>query len=932
MPLINSSLPNLIQGVSQQPDVLRYDGQCEEQENALSSVVEGLTKRPNTRHVARLLSEAISNDSFVHFINRSDTERYVVIHDGTVVRAWNILTGNPATINGQQSYTPPSNGYLDCDPRHLKALTVADTTFVTNTATSVALNTDLTAEIPKEALVFIKQGDYKKKYSVTVNINKTNNDDYVAATATVAFTPYVYRTRKWRSRYGTNTTSYYRHRVSSVTITNAGSGYREAPTIRITGPERTYTNAVITATVGGTNNGILSLNIVNAGDYGYANESGATLNGTVNITPNATGGGAGQIHLDHYIWSGSSSNSASHHANTDAIASWLSTNGTNAAPNNSGFNQDYDKPFDVGTQNISQFFDVLHIQNSIKITKKDSWEGDFTISTSDSLADTGIDSIYKETSAISDLPARCFNGFKVKINGDAEVNQDDYYVEFHADNGANFGAGTWKETVGFGVEKGFDSATMPHVFKSVDVDKFEFQEMDFSNRNAGDNLSNPNPSFVGRNISSMFFFKNRLGFLSDDNVILSEAGIGAEDEDGIFKYNFYRTTVTTLLDSAPIDVSVASTRVSLLQHAVGFQENLVLFSDNGQFVLKGGTTLTPKTISITPITNFDVESSVSPLALGSYMYFPFNRANYTGIREFTVNASTDNYESVEITEHVPAYIPTNITNMTGTTTEDMIALVSSDTPNCIYMYKFFWSGAKKVLSSWFKFTFKEDIVGIQFVDSLLYIIGTHNNETHLCELPLQSGLEDNAGYTTYLDQREEVDVVNNNTITLSYTPTDDDEVQVYTKDGLKLTNTRNGSTITLTQNTTETKVWAGYPYTMKYTFSEQLFKATSGNAKTPSGAAKLLIRNCSLFYNNTAFFQVKVQPKHRDVFVNTFTPDVVGATTLGSLVLDEGFYRFPVFSQAQDTKITIENDSALPSNFTSAEFESFTHSRSRRYG
>ena len=119
---------------------------------------------------------------------------------------------------------------------------------------------------------------------------------------------------------------------------------------------------------------------------------------------------------------------------------------------------------------------------------------------------------------------------------------------------------------------------------------------------------------------------------------------------------------------------------------------------------------------------------------------------------------------------------------------------------------------------------------------------------------------------------------------------------------------------------------------MKYTFSEQLFKATSGTAKTPSGAAKLLIRNCCLFYNNTAFFQVKVQPKHRDVYVNTFTPDVVGATTLGSLLLDEGFYRFPVFSQAQDTKITIENDSALPSNFTSAEFESFTHSRSKRYG
>jgi hypothetical protein len=54
MPLINTSVPNLIQGVSQQPNSARFAGQCEEQENALSSVAEGLKKRPNTRHVARL--------------------------------------------------------------------------------------------------------------------------------------------------------------------------------------------------------------------------------------------------------------------------------------------------------------------------------------------------------------------------------------------------------------------------------------------------------------------------------------------------------------------------------------------------------------------------------------------------------------------------------------------------------------------------------------------------------------------------------------------------------------------------------------------------------------------------------------------------------------------------------------------------------------
>ena len=97
MALINTSVPNLIQGVSQQPDATRFDGQCEEQENALSSVAEGLKKRPNTRHIARLLTSAISSNAKVHFINRSDDEKYVAIHDGSL-RIFNLDTGVEATI------------------------------------------------------------------------------------------------------------------------------------------------------------------------------------------------------------------------------------------------------------------------------------------------------------------------------------------------------------------------------------------------------------------------------------------------------------------------------------------------------------------------------------------------------------------------------------------------------------------------------------------------------------------------------------------------------------------------------------------------------------------------------------------------------------------------------------------------------------------
>ena len=44
MPLVSRTIPNLVQGVSQQPEVLRLSSQATTQLNGFSSVVEGLKK------------------------------------------------------------------------------------------------------------------------------------------------------------------------------------------------------------------------------------------------------------------------------------------------------------------------------------------------------------------------------------------------------------------------------------------------------------------------------------------------------------------------------------------------------------------------------------------------------------------------------------------------------------------------------------------------------------------------------------------------------------------------------------------------------------------------------------------------------------------------------------------------------------------------
>ena len=78
MALVSSSIPNLINGISQQPAEIRLPTQGERQINGLSTVARGLEKRPGTEHKAKLSSTA-ETDSFIHSIRRDRNEEYTMV-------------------------------------------------------------------------------------------------------------------------------------------------------------------------------------------------------------------------------------------------------------------------------------------------------------------------------------------------------------------------------------------------------------------------------------------------------------------------------------------------------------------------------------------------------------------------------------------------------------------------------------------------------------------------------------------------------------------------------------------------------------------------------------------------------------------------------------------------------------------------------------
>ena len=167
MPLISSSIPNLINGVSQQPAALRLASQCEQMVNCMPSPVEGLKKRPPAQHLAKLFSgSAGANRPFTTIVDRDGSIKYLVLILDNDIKVFG-LDGSVKTVS-----KPDGTSYLDItgEPSStFRVASVADYTFIVNREKTVAMSGTTSPTWGTKSMVFIRSAEYATTYSITVN-------------------------------------------------------------------------------------------------------------------------------------------------------------------------------------------------------------------------------------------------------------------------------------------------------------------------------------------------------------------------------------------------------------------------------------------------------------------------------------------------------------------------------------------------------------------------------------------------------------------------------------------------------------------------------------------------------------------------------------------------------------------------------------------
>lgn len=296
------------------------------------------------------------------------------------------------------------------------------------------------------------------------------------------------------------------------------------------------------------------------------------------------------------------------------------------------------------------------------------------------------------------------------------------------------GTGVYEETYRPGARTSFSADTMPHVLVREANGSFTFKQANWGVRKVGDEQSVPAPSFVGKRVNDVFFFRNRLGFLTDENVVLSKAGLF---------FDFWPDTAKEVLDSDPIDLLVSSTKVSILRYAEPFHSNLLVFGDTAQWVVTAQGAMTPRTVNIQPSTSFECSKSVRPVSVGQTVYFAAEKAQWSSVWEYYVLQDAVQNTAQEVTQHVPRYIPSGIRQVIGSPSENLVVALTAGQKQSMFVYKYLWVNDQKVQESWSRWTFSGEVVNAAFMGSMLYIAFKHGNEgLYLEKIDLQDPTTD----------------------------------------------------------------------------------------------------------------------------------------------------------------------------------------------
>ncbi|CAB4165321.1 hypothetical protein UFOVP823_30 [uncultured Caudovirales phage] len=558
----------------------------------------------------------------------------------------------------------------------------------------------------------------------------------------------------------------------------------------------------------------------------------------------------------------------------------------------------------------------------------------YDISVADGRGNEAMVLLNRATGNPGNLPPNAPNGYQIEITGSEDTQWDNYWVEFDATKKV------WLEIPKPGRQYKIDPATMPHIVKYVSPGVYSFEQIAWNDCTCGDTTTNPVPSFIGKAIYDMFFYRGRLGFITDKTVVMSEAGN---------LYNFWRTTCTALVDSDPIDVKVSMTDPAPLRWAVEYDDTVFFFTAKQQYYIeKNVEVLAPRTIAIRAPTKFEVDVTAQPVVVGDRIYYTRQRAIHSSLHDFYPKADAEGrltFGSEEVTIHCPRYITGRVKQLKGTSEGTAIILLNDNEDNRCFVFQTAFKDRTRVQAALHRWEFDDanTPLTVEANGSALYFLMSRTDGVFLekCDLSPKA-VDQFMPIKLLLDHRlDETQVTRSyssgtgkTTITLPFADTHAANPFVLYGRGIsgpiinagQLVSTITTSSspyvvLTVDGDFTSEEFYVGKNYTFEKTFSPIILRDRTTGAPLTGG--RLQVSRMFLNYGDTGYFRVLVTPASRDTYTYPLGAYQLGSgtTPLGEIPLLSGEFKFPVLANNLKVSIKVQSDAPFPLKLLNGDWE-----------
>lgn len=218
----------------------------------------------------------------------------------------------------------------------------------------------------------------------------------------------------------------------------------------------------------------------------------------------------------------------------------------------------------------------------------------------------------------------------------------------------------------------------------------------------GDDISVKVPYFVGRKISYMGLFQDRLVIGSGSTLTFSRSERNY--------LNFFRGEMRSILDNDPVEVYSLGSEDDVITHSCFFDKNLLLFGKEKQYFISGQQVFTPKTTAIAAMSSHEDAIDSKPLSSGNLVFYTKFRNSVGSLHQLQPGVVQDSPESYEASSALSNYISGRPIEMMALTTPNAIMVRLDNRRQDIYVYSYLDTvNQERRFDSWSRWVWDEQL-------------------------------------------------------------------------------------------------------------------------------------------------------------------------------------------------------------------------------